>query len=452
MKKEFFKTVVLTFLVISSLVLSANIWYEKELWSMDYSSFVYSLKNILRRDSVSNFSDIDELMRLCKFSPEFVSFTYGSKKMVLYDASPGFSEAYQTASEILASLEKEGGMVSITDEEYLNAYKTNSMMLKFPSDISLQELMNRDDAFFDLTKEAKVSALVVGIDDSQTNYLSFRDTATGHAYRMPVKSSVNIEGIRQKIEASNQNASFAFELNFDRKQDDAERILFQRLVPITLGDHSLRDIELKPITYSSQYDSIFKTFRIVKNSARTYRDKENTIHFIENRSTLKIFESGAFSFEADEKESGIQLNGRAEEDAVVEFVNLLYQNLASESEAFLAVSSKQATGAGTCYEFGYRTKNGVIHGKDQPFLSVTVEDGAIMKFAQQLYSVAFTGGTETITGVIEAYDFLYNQPDFPEKSKLSIQSMQPCHILTEGVLKCGWACKFSDGSLSYFIP
>lgn len=452
MKKEFLKTVVLTFLVISSLVLSANIWYEKELWSMDYSSFVYSLKNILRRDSGSNFSDIDELMRLCKFSPEFVSFTYGSKKMILYDASPGFSEAYQTASELLFSLEKEGGMVSVTDEEYLSAYKTNSMMLKFPSDISLQELMNRDDAFFDLAKEAKVSALVVGIDDSQTNYLTFRDTITGHAYRMPVKCNVNTESIRQKIEASNQNASFAFELNFDRKQDNAERILFQRLVPITLGDHAVRGIELKPILYSSQYDSIFKTFRIVKNSARTYRDKENTIHFIENRSTLKVFERGAFSFEAEEKESGIQLNGNSEENAVIEFVNLLYQNLAPESEAFLTIFAKQTTGDSTRYEFGYQTKNGAIYGKEHPLLSVTVENGLIMKFEQQLYSVEFTGGTETITGVIEAYDFLYNQPDFPEKSKLSIQSMQPCHVLTEGVLRCGWACKFSDGSFSYFIP
>ncbi|MBP3447668.1 MAG: hypothetical protein J6K51_01450 [Clostridia bacterium] len=450
MKKEFFKTVILTLLVISSLVLSANIWYEKELWSVDYSSFVYSLKNIFKRESTVNFSDTKELLEWCKFSPEFISFTYGSQKMIVYDASPDFPGAYQTALEILSSLEKEGEMVSVTDEEYLNSYKTNSMMLKFPSDISLSELLKKEDAFFDLAKEPLISTLVVGIDDSQTNYLSFLDVKSGHAYRMPVKTNAVTEQIRQKIEASGQNASFAFELNFDRKQDEAERILFHRFVPISLGEHSLRGMRAEPVLYSSQYDGVFKAFHIVKNSARTYRDKENTIHFIENRSTLKIREQGAFLFEATEQESGIVLGEEADE--VIEFVNLLYQELVPQSDAFLALCDEKTEGDQTKYAFLYRTKNGAMYLKDSPAVLVTVKNGAIMKYEQQLYNVTLTGGADTTTGVIEAYDFLYNQPDFPEKSKLSIKSMQPCHILSDGQMKAGWACIFSDRSHTFFIP
>ncbi|MBQ7792315.1 MAG: hypothetical protein IJ367_02340, partial [Clostridia bacterium] len=94
LKREFLKSLLLTCLVISSLVLSINICYEKELWSMDYSSFVYSLKNLFGGESVGNFADTDELMRLSQYSPEFVSFTYGSQKMIVYDASPGFPEAH----------------------------------------------------------------------------------------------------------------------------------------------------------------------------------------------------------------------------------------------------------------------------------------------------------------------------------------------------------------------
>lgn len=452
MKKEFLKSVVLTLLVISSLVLSANIWYEKELWSMDYSSFVYSLKNIFKRESSVSFSDTEELMTWCKFSPEFVSFTYGSQKMIVYDASPDFPEAYQTASDILSSLEKEGGMVSVTDEEYVNAYKTNSMMLKFPSDISLSELLHVEDAFFDSAKDPYASTIVIGIDDSQTNYLSFLDTNTGHAYRMPVKTSAVTEEIRKKIENSNQNVSFAFELNFDRKQDEAERILFHRFVPISLGEHHIRSLKAEPVPYSSQYDGIFKAFRIVKNSARTYRDKENNIHFIENRSTLKISEQGAFLFEANEKESGILLSGGEESDSVLEFVNLLYQNIAPQSDAFMTLYQKKTVGSETVYEFQYRTKNGGLYLKDMPAATVTLENGAIVKCEQQLYTVTITGGTDRTTGVIEAYDFLYNQPDFSEKSKLSIKSMVPCHILTDGQMKAGWICEFSDRSQTYFIP
>lgn len=452
LKKEFLKSFVLTCLVISSLVLSVNICYEKELWSMDYSSFVYSLKNLFTRESGGNFSDTDELMRLCQYSPEFVSFTYGSQKMIVYDASPGFLEAHQTASEILSSLKKEGSIVSITDEEYLNTYKTNSMMLKFPSDISLCDFLKQEDAFFDFVKDPSASTLVVGIDDSQTNYLSFLDQNTGHAYRMPIKTDADTKAIQQQIVASGQNASFAFELNFDRKQDDAQRILFNRFVPITLGETPVRSMSAEPIYYSSDYDGVFKAFGIVKNSARTYRDKDNTIHFIENRSTLKILENGGFHYEATEKESGVAFSEREEEQAVTEFVNLLYRNIAPESDAFLCLSHEETEGSRKLYQFQYYTENGPLYFKDQAAVTVTVEDGVIVEYEQSLYTVTLGGAEEMTTGVIEAYDSLYNLPDFEKKSKLTVKSMLPCHILEEGAIRVGWVCRFSDNSLSYFIP
>lgn len=450
--KERIKTILLTCLVISSLVLSVNIWYEKELWSMDYSSFVYSLKNFFTGKQEGPFSDTEELMELCQYSPEFVSFTYGSQKMIVYNASPGFVEAHSTASQILASLQKEGNLVSITDEEYLNLYKTNSMMLKFPYEIGLKEFLKQEDAFFDAVKEPSVSTLVVGIDNSQTNYLSFRDQKTGHAYRMPVKTNADTQAIATKISENAQNDSFAFELNFDQKQDDAQRILFNRFVAITLGETALRPLKAEPVYYSSAYDGVFKAFRIVKNSARTYRDKENTIHFIENRSTLKIFEKGAFRFEATDRESGIALTGREETEAVTEFVNLLYRNIAPQSDAFLVLTAKETRGNKTAYQFHYQTQNGALYSDEGASVTVLTENGVIMEYEQNLYLISLAGGEETTTGVIEAYDSLYNLSDFSQKSKLTVSSMVPCHILSDGVLRGGWVCGFSDDSISYFIP
>jgi hypothetical protein len=46
LKKEFFKTAILNILVFLSLILTFNIWFDKELWPQGYSSFVYSLENI----------------------------------------------------------------------------------------------------------------------------------------------------------------------------------------------------------------------------------------------------------------------------------------------------------------------------------------------------------------------------------------------------------------------
>ena len=43
--KELIKTIILTGLVISSLVLSAKIWFSKELWPDGYNSFHYARKS-----------------------------------------------------------------------------------------------------------------------------------------------------------------------------------------------------------------------------------------------------------------------------------------------------------------------------------------------------------------------------------------------------------------------
>ncbi len=452
MKKEFFKTAVLTCLVISSLMLSVHIWYEKELWSWDYSSFVYSLKNLFEKENSGKFSSTDELVYWSEFSPEFISFTYGSQKMIAYNSSPEFEDALSVVSQAVDSLTKEGELVSITEEEYLNTYKTNSVMLKFPVEVNLREFLKQDDDFFGTVKNPYVTTVVIGIDESQNNYLSFFNNDTGHAHRMSVSTGVDSVAIAESILSSGQNSSFAFELNFDVKKDDSERILFHRFVPITLEETTLQSLKAQPVFYSSDYDGIFKALGIVKNSARTYRDKEGTVHFIENRSTLKIFEEGAFYFEATEPEAGVSLTNNDEKQAVLEFVNLLYQNIAPKSDAYLRLYHIQTADGQTEYEFVYQTRNGALYLEGEPAVRVVVENGVIVTYEQRLLEVSVAGATKTTLSVLEAYDSLYDRADFSEKSKLTIRSMIPCHIMRDSEIEVGWIFGFSDNSFVSVIP
>ncbi|MBR5240110.1 MAG: hypothetical protein IKW04_06015 [Clostridia bacterium] len=452
MKKEFIKTVVLTCLVISSLVLSAHIWHEKELWSSDYNSFVHSLKNFFAGERGEEQGDSLDVQYWSQISPEFVAFTYASQRTVYYHASPGFPEAYRTVSDLLSSIEKNGDLVTITEEEYLNAYKTNSLMLKFPSRVNLQELLGQGDAFFDTVANPISSTLVIGIGDSQSNYLTFLDDSSGHAYRLPVKISATSDQIREQVAGNSQNSSYAFELNFDTNTGGSERMLFDRFVPMVLEAPKVQTLTAEPVAYSSSYDSVFKAFHIVKNSARSYQDKAGVIHFIENRSILNIWEEGAFSFEANDPEAGIGLGGSSEKEAVTEFVNLLYKNIVPESEGYLVVLSHYDEGNQHVYEFMYHTPNGFLYQENQPAVRVVCEGGVIMKYEQTLLSVQ-TGEPVTMsTGVIEAYDYLYKQPDISDRIKYSIKSMVPCNMLKDGTIAVGWFCQFSDGSVTGFIP
>ena len=451
MKKEFIKTVVLTCLVISSLVLSAHIWHEKELWSLDYNSFVHSLKNFFAGDRVEEQGEDLDVQYWSQISPEFVSFTYGSQRTVYYHASPDFPDVYRMVSDILNSVEKGGSLVTITEEEYLNAYKTNSMMLKFPSRVNLQELLGKEDAFFDTVTNPISSTLVIGISDSQTNYLTFLDDSSGRAYRLPVSFTVEAEKIREQVISSNQNISFAFELNFDTDAGDSDRILFERFVPMVLEAPDVQTVKAEKVPYSSSYDSVFKAFHIVKNSARSYRDKEGDIHFIENRSILKIREDGAFSFEANDPEAGIALGGKSEKEAVTEFVNLLYQSMTPESDGYLVVLSHYDQDDQHVYEFIYHTPNGFLYQKDQPAVRVVCQNGVVMKYEQTVLQLEVGEKVAMPTGVIEAYDYLYQQPDISDMSKHRIKSMVPCNVMEDGLISIGWFCQFSDGSVICFV-
>ncbi len=451
MKREFIKTVVLTCLVLSSLVLSAHIWSEKELWPMGYSSFVHSLGNFFGGGNSESPANAEELLYQSEFTPELISLTYGSKKNIVYQASPEFSEVNHAVADIVSSIEKDGSLTTVTAEEYLNAYKTNSMMLKFPSWVNLTEFLKQGDAFFDSVANPVSDTLVIGIGGSQTNYLTFMDQSSGRAYQLPVKLTVDEKAIEERVLAASQNDSYAFELNFDTKTEDTERILFERFVPIVLEPARVQKIQVEPVQYSSAYDGVFKAFHIVKNSARTYRDKTGAILFIENRSTLKINEQGAFRFEVTDREAGISLSDRSQQDAVNEFVNLLYRSMVPGSDGYLSLFDSYTEGNKSVYEFWYQTPNGALCLEERPAVRVVCEGGAIVEYDQVVLRLFVTDATETVSGVIEAYDYLYNQPDFSEKSQHKIESMFPCHILKNGQPSAGWLCRFSDDSIT-LIP
>ncbi len=448
MKREFLKTAVLTCLVLSSLVLSVHIWTEKELWPTGYSSFVHSLGNFFGGGDSENPANAEELLYQSEFTPELISLTYGSKKNIVYQASPEFSEVNGVVADIVSSIEKDGSLTTVTAEEYLNAYKTNSMMLKFPSWVNLTEFLKQGDAFFDSVVNPVSDTLVIGIGGSQTNYLTFMDQSSGRAYQLPVKLTVDEKAVEERIMMASQNDSYAFELNFDTKTEDAERILFEQFVPIVLEPVRLQSIQAEPVAYSSSYDGVFKAFGIVKNSARTYRDKTGAILFIENRSTLRINEQGAFHFEVTEREAGIALSNRSQEAGVTEFVNLLYRSMVPGSDGYLSLFHSYTEGTKTIYEYWYQTPNGALYLEEQPAVRVVCEAGAIVEYDQTVLRLLVADGTETVSGVIEAYDYLYNQPDFSEKSQHKIENMFPCHILKDGQLSAGWLCRFSNNSVT----
>ena len=91
MSREFFKTAILNILVFLSLILAFNIWFDKELWSDGYSSFVYSFENIFPFLSDDVYIDSSAISEESKYGMEWISVTDNGKRSLVYFGDGDFN-------------------------------------------------------------------------------------------------------------------------------------------------------------------------------------------------------------------------------------------------------------------------------------------------------------------------------------------------------------------------
>ena len=440
MKKETYKNVILILLIVSSFVLTVNIWFVKELWSDDYSSFLYSFQNIFN-NQVTRDKTTDELIARSESSPAYITLTLNSKKIISYLGSDTFLNLEEIFSEIMNVIVKDGNILEISDDDFLAAHKTNSMSIRFMTQVNLSEYIKKDDIFFDLQKAPSVTAFLISVTD--TKHLYFKDEETNKNYRIPIiYDDRKYRDGMQKILDMELTDSFAFEINMDKKKPEVDLILFDSLAPMNILGSNISKLEVTPVlNYQKSYDAIFKTFNISKNSVNIYTDKENVINFMENHSTFKILNDSSFIYEANKQRPGIPLSGDDELYGVVRFVNLLYSDSLPDSDGFLRLETVTKNKDETIYSFGYITKNGVLYLPDKEAVTLTVRNGHVVYYKQFLYLIKQTNNFVPITDFMKAYDSVYKLDSTTVTDELKIKKIFPANIYPD---KIGWLAELSD--------
>ena len=445
--KETIKSFILSFLVISSLVLTANIWFVKELWSKDYNSFLYSFQNIF------NFNDTyEDVVYKSEYSPVFVGITLNSKRTIAYIGSENYNDFFSVADSIMKNISKEGSYLEISDDDFSAVHKTNSMIIKFANDTELKVFLKNADVLPDTQTMPVSDSVVINIFDTSTKYLYFHDSISNKNYRISVKySPVNTKKVTD-ITNNAQSLYYAFEVSLHKQTDNVERILFENFIPIEINDTTVMKLDASPIIYNnaknSPYDPLFKAFNITKNSARaSYIDKDNVINFIEKYSTFKIHKNGLYIYETNRDQAGINLskNNRNERDEAIWFINELYRNAAPDSTAILKLDSVNNDKEITTYTFNYITDNGVLYFSDNsPAATMEVSNGIIISCKQHLLTIKPTANFGKISGMLETYNNMY-QADIAKD--LKIKNMFPANIYYPYGSNVGWVALLSDNSV-----
>lgn len=451
MKREFFKTMLLYILVILSLVLVADIWSGKELWSGDYSSFLYNMKKIFSKDSYEGYQEESEKDSF--YSIQWIVCSYGGERSVYYLGEEKYSDTLSLMKYIRKSISKAGTVSLVEEEDYENAFKSNGVAVKFSTYISLVDYLDCDNSFFDTLLYPRASELFITVsDDSSVKYMYFYDYNSKKNYRLPIEFSTS-DAIKSLSAMTNENSMsdpFSFELNFDKETDDLNRITVDSLVPVALSDKSVHILKADRMNYENNeeiYDGVFKKFNIKKNSARSYTDNENTISFIESHATLKIYDNGTYVYEAGENFEGIKLNTSDEMSGAILFMNTLYKEIV-DNEAYLSLKNMKTEEDGTSvYEFLYAMEEGSLYPEEKNSIILKIKDGNVIYCKQLLLDIKNAENMKNVGSLINAYDEIYNHGLDKEKNELQITNIYPVNVYTEdNMVEQKWYIEFSDGS------
>lgn len=454
MSKEFFKTVILNILVFLSLILAFNIWFDKELWSDGYSSFVYSFENIFPFLSDDVYIDNSAISEEGRYGIEWIAVTVNGKRSIVYFGDGDFAAFEEGISGIKSSAVKSGNASEITDDDFKNVFKSGGIAVKFNTPVNISEYFDKESDYFDNTSpETELLLLTLSEDNSATKYMYFKNKKTDTAYRIPLKYNNGglSELISLRISSASASDSYAFELNFDKTAEGIDRILFDSLVPITIQTKSIYTPKVKTMEYNSQnsFDAVFKAFDIKKNSARSYRDTDNVLNYLETYSSLKITEDGSFSYSTDNYRRGVHIGKSNVTEDVLNFANSLYHNIVSSETILTLKDIKETENGDEIYGLIYSDGRTPLYLNGVYGASVTVKDGYITAYSQKLLALEKSTDAVFTGSVIEAYDSIYKSNLQKGKESLKITKILPVNYYDNAEIKLKWYVEFSDGSAEF---
>lgn len=454
MNREFFKTAILNILVFLSLILAFNIWFDKELWSGGYSSFVYSFENIFPFLSDDVYIENSFLSGESVHGMEWIAATGSGKRSVVYFGDGEFSNLVAEIDGIKSTVTKSGTVSEVSGEDFTNVFKSSSIAIKFNTPVSLLKYFDRDSDYFDnISPVTDLLLFTFSQDNSSIRYIYFTDNKTQLSYRMPVK--YNNGNLITLISALSSRAPttdyYAFELNFDKTAEGIDRILFDSFVPITTQTKSIYQAYVKPVRYNSQnsFDGVFKAFGIKKNSARSYKDTDNVLNYMENYSSLKIREDGYFVYQSDIYSKGVHIGKNDVTEDVLKFANSLYQSIVSSQNILVLKDIKENENGETVYGLIYSDGSTNLYLDGIYGAEVTVKDGYISRYCQHVLKLEKSTDAFFTGSVIEAYDKLYNSDLQKGKENLTIKKIFPVNFYNGEEVVLKWYVEFSDGSSDF---
>ncbi len=317
--KETIKTIILTGLVISALVLSFNIWFSEGLWPDGYNSFLSNLFSVFG-DNKADSLDLSQI-----YYPKQIMVSDKDRSEIISTNHSKYDELNNYLKNYIKSAVISNNIEDTDDEEYKKACNEKGLFIGLYSYISFDMLAD----YYEVPITNKIldinhvkNILFSPYEDNQGFDIYVKNSETGKVYKMSANEDVSpLISISDKILSSLKDgevaAAFAFENNFDKKnENEKDKILLDSYMLINLNEMKMP--EISPVNLmdignnfsNESYDKISRYFNVNTNTARRFTDTEGSVNLIENFGTLKFSVDGLLEYTSIDSgiDMGIDIN------------------------------------------------------------------------------------------------------------------------------------------------
>lgn len=457
MKKENLKTIILTLLIFSSVILSVQIWLLNPVWSDNLNPSEFFTKLFSKDEEGLTIKDTGALNSI--FSPRSFLLTYNDGRIILNTTEQNGKEIRGAFNNAIKSALNTSSYAEISEDDWQSTLRTNSIYADYSVPISCRAFIS----FLDGTQTVNVpinsfNQAVVSMDRiGPSSYICLRNSKENKQVKI---SLANIESLSSLYEnyslSEKQSYSYAFEINLDKKVDDTnvqQTVLMDSYVLIPVEPVKMNTIAPEKVEFSeNSLKSILSLFGYNPKTARKYTENNGNLMFLDSDSTLKLHPgTGYIEYVANEG-AGISLpGGNTLSSAATGCGKLLDDifnlfNIDSNVTLFINSPLDNDTNTNHVISFDYLFKGNKIHSEKHS-CEIHIADGKITEFYATVknYHLVEENGEEN---AIDVLDSLYLSMN---KDTLIINSLYTGYSDASGEMPLKWQAQI-EGSDEIITP
>lgn len=439
MNKERIKSFILILLIINSINLTVQMWFDSGFWIE--GGFFDSLKSTPVIGDIIAFFDKDEEVYTGEqlydktMKPRRVVVNGGGAREVYLKESEYYNEAMQYVDVLVSDLKlKDVTVDEISYEEWKNLFKTKSLYVDYGYEMdyaNLNRMYGMSSASGKFRQATQFTGFIIVPNGSGGTctvcMLNESDnTVVRHSFPADVAAMQNF--IERSTYQKQLNDTFAFEINLDiltSAGNEVERkVAFSPLTILTIPMGVETNAVLQSNGVFKNYDEFeafaertLNVFGYTASSLRKNIKSDGTITFVENNATITFYYDGTIEYSAVSKENGLRLSsgnatsyqavydvlnvaGMVWKESGIDAKNLDYQLVSPLSDSNNGKYTVRLDNMynGTTINYSTVTNNAVL---------AEVEEGYITKLVMHLSDITEKGQKTESAPVLMAIDSVY---------------------------------------------